>query len=247
MTLCNDDEYDAWLAHRARCKAAAARRQLVVLTPERLKQAVDLATARNKKEPCMGPMTYGGRLSGNQAHLVGILGEQAVAQHYGLLVDASVYDRHGDQGVDLVIPCLGVSGVKTTTYLDDPLLRVELEHATADYFILACVPDVADKPHEVYLCGFTTREKLLTEGRRVRFVPGGPLNWVMSEPDLDALPPRKNEEGVQPGGAGGAVSPSSSSCCPAVASPGCRQTPEGGGRVRPGRPGSTVHGTFPTP
>jgi hypothetical protein len=189
MNSCNDKEYLDWQAYRARTKAAETRRQVVGLTPERLNQAVCLAEGRNGKERALGPMTYGARLTGIQAHLVGILGEQAVAQLYGLPVDVAIYDRHGDQGIDLTIPCLGVAGVKTTTYLDDPLLRVELEHTTADYFILACVPDVARKPQEVYLCGYTTREKLLNEGRLVQLVRGGPMNRVMSEADLDAVPP----------------------------------------------------------
>jgi hypothetical protein len=189
MTSCSDKEYHEWQAFRARTKAAEAGRKLIVLTPERLQQATALAEGRNGKERALGPMTYGARLTGIQAHLVGLLGEQAVAQHYDLPVDVAIYDRHGDQGIDLTIPCLGVTGVKATTYLDDPLLRVEVEHATADYFILVCVPDVARKPQEVYLCGYTTREKLLTEGRLVQLVRGGPMNRVMSEADLDAVPP----------------------------------------------------------
>lgn len=181
-------------------KAVCRKRRIRVDIPiGKVKRAVEFAKKRNGKENKFGAMTYGGKLSGIKAHVIGILAEEAVAQYFGKSIDTEVFDSHGDDGVDLPsVPGYGSVGVKSTTYGDDPYMRVEIEHFSdrVDSYVLVYVnPDLTKL--EVFLIGWAKKEevskavqKRFSIGKSGRF---GPMNYVLEEHQL-----RGFDEGNQP-------------------------------------------------
>jgi hypothetical protein len=167
-------------------KAAVRRRRVLVMLPqEKVEDAISLARGRNLKEQRYGPMTYGSRLTGIEAHVIGVVAEQGVAHHFGVEVDAAIHAR-GDNGIDLVLPGLGRTGVKCTTYGADPLLRVEGEHlceGVAAYLLAHVDPR---RLEEVWLIGWATKAEVV-KGRKARFVANGPVNYVLHEGELRGL------------------------------------------------------------
>lgn len=135
--------------------------------------AMFLAGRHNEKEAKYGAMTYDNG-SGVNAHYIGICGEIAVAQLLGGKMDFSTYDR-GDTGIDLSI--LGVNvDVKTTTYMKDPWLRVELEHWKSDTCYVLCAFD----GEVVKLVGRCSGRFIKKHGEKKRLTKNGPENYILS-------------------------------------------------------------------
>jgi hypothetical protein len=175
----NDSPLERLLAELQTKANARTRRFVVVLSDH--EAALSFAAKRNVKEKEFGPMTYGNRLTGLQAHIIGVVAEMAVAQHFGVEFDRSILPK-GDNGIDLVLPVLGKTNVKCTTY-DPPLLRVEVEHMTneVDSYILVYVNP--KNTSQGWLIGCATREEV-KQGRKVQFVAGRPTNYVLEEHPL---------------------------------------------------------------
>lgn len=173
-----------------RIVAARKRRVRVSLPLAKVKEAVEIAKQRNNKESKFGAMTYGGKLSGLKAHVIGMLAEIAVAHYFSQKVDSSIFDDHGDDGVDITnIPGYGVVGVKCTTYYDEPYMRVEKEHFSEDvdtYILCYVNPDLTKM--EAYLIGWASKaevaaavQKKFPIGKSGRY---GPMNYVLEEYEL---------------------------------------------------------------
>jgi hypothetical protein len=160
-----------------------SRRVKVTLSAEQFQLANKLADARNKKERKFGAMTYGGVRGSRQAHIIGIVPELAVCVLGNGSVDERIFDSHGDEGIDAILPGLGKVGVKTTTYEKEPYLRVEMEHFREDIdaYILCFYNERC--PHDVWIVGWSTKDEV-KKGQQKRFVSGGPMNYVLHEKDL---------------------------------------------------------------
>lgn len=159
------------------------RRVKVVLTKEQYQYAYRLAEARNKKEKRFGGMTYGEVRGSLEAHLIGVVPELAVNILGGGQLDTRIFEDHGDEGIDTELPGLGLCGIKTTTYKDNPFLRVEINHFRDDIdaYILCCY-DI-EMYEEVIVVGWATTDEV-KQGTQQQFVSGGPLNYVLKEKDL---------------------------------------------------------------
>lgn len=127
----------------------------------------------------------GGRVFGDQssrgAHLIGVLGELAVAEYLDGMVpeDVTVLERYGDRGWDLEIGSARVDVKCTGTYLDIPDLIVpRYPKPSADGFILA--HRVAER--EVRLFGYAPRNQLLSKSPQRH--PGDTLNYVVPAHEL---------------------------------------------------------------
>ncbi len=164
-----------------------ADRIKVSIPASKVKLAKELAVARNRKEKRFGAMTYAGKRGSLQAHLLGILPEMAAAHYYGVSVDDRIFEDHGDDGRDLILPVTGVTQLKATTYWSEPWLRAEVEHDHdgIDSYMLAYV-DLEDFEN-VWLIGWLTRAEVISKPRR-QLVDGGPLNYVASESELRPVP-----------------------------------------------------------
>ena len=130
---------------------------------------------RNAKDARLADTTYGHRQSPQSAHEVGLFGEVAASHHWNISIDTETYDWHGDNGIDLVIDGKKVS-VKTTTYWDEPLLRVEIEHFHKDSFYFCAAADMLRKL--VKFVGWASPDEVGKGEKRI-FVPGGPENFVL--------------------------------------------------------------------
>lgn len=162
---------------------AKTRRRCVFLNPHDLSKVMKLAKGRNAKQQRFGAMTYGDRRGGLEAHVIGLLAENAMARLLGCVVDRDIYEFHGDDGIDLQTSRHGKIGVKMTTYLDEPYLRVETEHFHEDIDIYVLCAVNLSSPREVHLIGYATREEVRQAPKR-QFVKGGPLNYVLDEHEL---------------------------------------------------------------
>jgi len=169
-----------------RCKARRIRASIPL---SRVKEVVDLAKKRNIKEHRFGSMTYGGKLSGIKAHVIGILAEEAVASHLGSSISQEIFTNCGDDGTDIVgSKDFGTVGVKCTTYGDDPYLRVEKDHFndSVDTYALCYVnPDLTKM--EFWLIGWATKEEVKHATQKsfeIRRGVFGPLNYVLQEYEL---------------------------------------------------------------
>lgn len=169
----------------------AARRIRYVIPEHEMARAAELARRRNLKEEHFGAMTYAGSSKhhgGYSAHLLGIVPELAVSLVFGVQVDERIYRYRGDDGLDLVLPHLGKTGVKGTTYTERPWMRVEVEHFREDLDAYLCVSVNQDSPAEVWLVGWATPE-------RVKQVPPRPCavglheNYILREDELNPVDP----------------------------------------------------------
>lgn len=166
-----------------------SRRVRVSLPIKKIKRVVEIAKKRNLKEDRFGAMTYGGRLSGLKAHVIGILAEEAVANYFGKQISEDIFLSHGDDGTDILnVPSLGTVGVKCTTYYEDPYLRVEKEHFSSkvDSYVLCYINPNLTKM-DFWLIGWATKEEVSKAStKRFEIKPGrfGPLNYVLEEHEL---------------------------------------------------------------
>jgi len=137
-----------------------------------------LSKLRNAKSAILGADTFN-NMTGNDSHRIGLYGEIAVGHYYNVPIDIMIYDDHGDRiNGDLEVRGKQVE-VKTSTYVDDPYLRVkEYEHRDDMIYILCAV----ELP-VVYLCGWATAEEVqAVEPRRLR--ADGPINYVVEHTNL---------------------------------------------------------------
>jgi hypothetical protein len=162
---------------------AKARRLMVSITSKEGKRAVALAKARNGKESRYGAMTYGNVCKGIEAHILGLFGEIAVTKAMGSPLDERIFEDTGDDGTDTEIPGVGRVGIKLTTYLEDPYLRVEKEHfdETLVAYILCALNKKA--PYRVYVIGWAT-PAMVKAGYEKQFTENGPVNYVLQEYQL---------------------------------------------------------------
>jgi len=156
------------------------------LSKDQIKLARDLATKRNAKSARFGSKTYNDKHKSEDVHFMGVLSELAVALVCKTKLDTNIYNNKGDEGFDLVLPKLGRCNVKTTTYKDDPFLRVEVNKfkECVDSYIL-CVWD-KNKSKEVQIIGYATKMDILKAPQK-RLMRYGPLNYILTEKDLKSL------------------------------------------------------------
>jgi hypothetical protein len=148
----------------------------------------ELALKRNRKEKKFGACTYGGKQGSSMAHFIGLVGEYAVAKSVGTQVDERIFEDHGDDGIDIED---GKWGVKTTTYIHDPYLRVEVHHFSEDiygYILCAYKPNVNIRKlnvvgRKVNIVGWASREEVRSANKRV-LRSGGPLNYILKDHQL---------------------------------------------------------------
>jgi hypothetical protein len=141
----------------------------------------DITKQRNEKKHRFGSMTYGGKQGSARAHFIGLAGEYAVAKSIGVEIDTRIFDNHGDDGIDLPD---GKWSVKTTTYLNDPYLRVEVHHFNENaqgYVLCAYNPEINLRLVEIV--GWASKDKVKqAEKRFLRH--GGPLNYILKKQKL---------------------------------------------------------------
>tara|TARA_R110002020_G_scaffold466313_1_gene688772 strand:+ start:108 stop:635 length:528 start_codon:yes stop_codon:yes gene_type:complete len=170
-------------------------RVTIELTKKDIRFAKSLAKKRDAKKQRFGAGRYAACSdktgSSEKSHYYGLLGEIAVAKFFDVEVDETIYDNHGDSGVDLEVPKFGRCQVKTTTYTDKPLLRVPMERKkdvnkidVTDTFICCCI-NVRNHKF-VDIVGWLEKDKVIKYKTR-RFLRYGPLNYVVEESDLNTL------------------------------------------------------------
>lgn len=125
-------------------------------------------------------------IPGAKRHVLGVLGELAVADWYGLTLNSG---SDLDPGYDFAVSYDGERAtidVKTTTYADDAL-RVGTESLTADYYLLAVVEDTTSTTVE--LIGIATQADLRA-AETVDAPHSGDTQYSIPQADLDDLPAR---------------------------------------------------------
>jgi hypothetical protein len=159
----------------------------IKITQTQLKKLQDLAKARNAKSKRFGEQTYNNKQTGNDTHLIGLLGEFAVSQHFEVPLDENIYDNHGDVGADFVLEELGRTEVKTTTYISEPLLRVPIDSISkkTDAYIL-CAIDKKDYSR-VYIIGWLNAKKVI-QAKQKKLSRYGPKNYIVEENQLKNVP-----------------------------------------------------------
>lgn len=139
--------------------------------------AIYLSRLHNEKESKFGAMTYGEKRGGEEAHLIGLIAEVAISHYFNSPINVDKYEK-GDSGTDTVINGKKIS-IKSTTYWDNPLLRVEIEHFKDDCYYFCTAVDTSGK--RVKLVGWVDAETI-KKAKVKTFVTGGPKNFVL-EPD----------------------------------------------------------------
>ena len=159
----------------------------IVLPRDKVAEVKQLASQRNRKEEKFGAMTYGGERGSCEAHLIGLFAEMAAAVYFGVNVDSRIFEDHGDDGEDLVLPGYGVTQIKASTY-DPPWLRAEVQHdhPGIETYMVAIVKreqvhSTYEGDVEVVLSGWLPREKVITKKPKVI---RGPLSYVWEEREL---------------------------------------------------------------
>ena len=160
---------------------------LVSLDRDHIEQASELAERRNGSYDAIdGGVVFGNR-DALTSHQIGLLGELAVAQLYGLSVDRATYQR-GDDGKDHQLFDAGID-VKTTATkkLSRPELLVRADKPLAsDLYIRAHVIDWTSTGANVRLVGCATRETV--KSQTPRYHPGSTKNHVVSPEEMEFLP-----------------------------------------------------------
>jgi hypothetical protein len=154
----------------------------VDLQPHHLKDIYQEGVAREDRHPTDG--SYDG-LDGYDANIMGLKGEFAFADFYGLEPDLSA-QIDGDGGVDFEISCwLGDSltvDVKTTEHDDDPWLRVPVDKDDwADMYVCA-----AENGATIDLIGWQSREEI--KSFPASNATKKQTNHILKQDDLRQLP-----------------------------------------------------------
>ena len=162
------------------------RLPVVTLTLTQIRTALSLAKERNESyEDINGGVLFGDN-GPFQSHLIGLLGELAVAELYGLDLDSTAY-RWGDGGIDLHLGEKS-SDVKTTaTDMALPQLLVRADKPLeADIYIRCHIIDWSRTSVTVRILGYAPKE--VVENRAPRQHPGSRENYVV-EPEELLVPP----------------------------------------------------------
>lgn len=158
----------------------------VELSHEQLCRAAALAYERNFSYKEIGGGDVYSRDS-LMSHLVGIVGEMAVALAYQTDIDEETY-VNGDDGIDLELFDNPVDvKATTTTRMERPELLVkEDKKITANIFFLVHIIEWGPESATVRLHGYAPRD--IVTSREPRRHPGHDLNYVV-EPHELTLPP----------------------------------------------------------
>lgn len=108
----------------------------------------------------------------------------AVAYHFGTEIDREIYDGRGDDGTDVEIPGYGKVQVKTTTYGQEPWLRVEAHRPHVDAYFLVYVNPACRK--ETVIIGVAPLALVLTKKPK-RIARFGPMNHVVKPGELSGV------------------------------------------------------------
>jgi len=155
----------------------------IKLKPKVLKEALDFAEKRNKKEKRFGGKTYNDKHTALQAHSIGIIAEAAVASLFGLDFDKRVFEGSGDDGIDLTLPKVGICAIKCTTYSDNPYLRAEVRHHTDDIGVYVACYVNKDDLKDVWIIGWEYGVEVAKRKPR-KLMRYGPWNYIIEEKDL---------------------------------------------------------------
>lgn len=146
-----------------------------------------LSAQRGEKCKRLGDNTYGSVRGGVEAHLIGVIGELAVAHFFNIPVDTNIY-AYGDGGIDLKINDKNIA-VKTTTYFSSPKLSVEVNKFRDDCCYFGC----ALKDRTINLFGWATAEEVAAaEQKRWINKDSAPLNYVL---DINEMRQFKADKG----------------------------------------------------
>jgi hypothetical protein len=164
---------------------------VVELTANELRRIDELAQRRCKSyTPIDGGVIFTGSNSSASSlsrHVIGLLGECAVAKFYSLSVDSDVY-QFGDDGIDLELYGESID-VKTTatTALDLPELLVRADKTLqSDIYVRAHVIDWDETGARVRIIGAASQE--VVKNREPQRHPGSTKNYVVTPRELDLLP-----------------------------------------------------------
>ena len=155
----------------------------VLLSEDDFGVVQELATARDAKKGLYGAMTYGDVLDSTASHRSGLAAEMAICRLGQSALDRQVYATHGDNGIDCKLPILGKTGVKSTSYAEQPYLRVEIEHFRTDIDVYVLCYVHWSCPRSVWVIGWATGKEVKMAPQS-QFVPGGPMNYVLQEHQL---------------------------------------------------------------
>lgn len=155
----------------------------IKITKKLRTEAETLGKARNEKSKRFGQRLYSETSkikSGNETHYLGVIAELTVAKYFSIEMNKEIYDSHGDCGHDLIIPGLGKTELKTTTYVNDPFLRAELkkDHEGIDNYLLVAVDD-----DYAYIIGYIPRSELILLKPR-KLLKFGPVNYIATTKEL---------------------------------------------------------------
>lgn len=162
-------------------------RTQVTLPKEKLEEAINIAKQRDLKKERFGSKSYNNSYrSSEDVHIVGAVGEAAVAHLFGVEIDKTIFHDRGDAGVDNKVSTYGNIEVKTTTYWKDPYLRVPAyrPNKDIDYYVL-CYVDKRDYSN-VWIIGVAKREDVVNRPKR-RLCKDGPLNYILKESELEKI------------------------------------------------------------
>ena len=157
------------------------------LPVEKLNEAIEIAKKRDAKKEKFGSKSYNNTYrSSEDVHIVGAVGEAAVAHFFGVDMDKTIFQEHGDAGVDNSVEGCGNIEVKTTTYWKDPYLRVPAyrPNKEIDYYVL-CYVDKKDYSN-VWIVGAAKRDEVVKKTKR-RLYRDGPLNYILEEKELEDI------------------------------------------------------------
>ena len=159
----------------------------VKLPKKILDEAIDIAKQRDLKKKKFGSKSYNNSYrSSEDVHIVGAVGEAAVAHFFGVEMDKTIFHEHGDAGVDNTVKGYGNIEIKTTTYWKNPYLRVPAYRPNKDinHYIL-CYVDKKDYSN-VWIIGVAKKEDVVKQTKR-RLCKDGPLNYIVEEKELEKI------------------------------------------------------------
>lgn len=163
---------------------------VVELTTKELRRIDNLAQKRSESYSSIG----GGKIfSGSNSsvsslsrHVIGLLGECAVAKFYSISVDSNIY-KFGDDGVDLELYGKSIDVKTTGTDMTLPELLVRADkNLQSDIYIRAHVLDWDETGARVRIVGAASQEAV--KNREPQRHPGTTKNYVIPPRELDLLP-----------------------------------------------------------
>jgi len=160
---------------------------VVELTSDQLQRVDALAKERSETyDPIDGGVLFGGRDS-LTSHQIGLLGELAVAQFYGLSIDSDTY-RLGDDGTDLVLYGATIDVKATATdAMERPELLVRADKSlTADLYVRAHVVNWDKTGARVRIIGAASQA--VVQDREPQRHPWETQNYVVPPRELSLLP-----------------------------------------------------------